>query len=160
MPEQKDNGKELILIKILLEMSVFRPVLKTEKEGLWRKAKGREFHACTAEKRKGLTTFFSFFLSVFFKWGYLSSIIRRRVQRPRRDINLDNFSQVTRAEQRQDVWYLLNWKFCACMLKCNETQVPVVNNGRSLRTVYMLLVWMTTLARVRCVCIHVGLHKI
>ena len=87
-----------------LKRYVLRLVLQAGREGLRRTANEREFMICAPEKQSARChAVLLFFVCLFFEEGHVKgSIIRRRTQRTRRDINLEKVSQVLRGSANDD----------------------------------------------------------
>ena len=87
------------------------------------------------------------------------SIIRKRAQRPRKDIDLDKFCQVPRGSAREDLiaeasYFVFNSLFYGEPMQLLEKRFGVfcstrVKNGFSFRVLY-LLEWFDDCLRITC----------
>ena len=92
-------AEKLLLVKILFEEVRFKASFEGGKERAVTESERKRIPDLDSREAKGTTTM----LFSFEEGDVKDSIVRRRVQRPRRDIDLDKFSQVLRGSASDDL---------------------------------------------------------
>ena len=93
------SAEKLLQVKILFEKVSFKASFEGREGRVVTESKRKRIPDLESRKAKGMTTM----LFSFEEGDVKGSIIRRRAQRPKRDVDLDKFSQVLRGSTSDDL---------------------------------------------------------